>query len=70
MPITARTTRAFAESEPAELEQRLEGLADRILREEFVVSPRPNRELCAGCPGRGSLCSWSLEQTMADPPPG
>jgi hypothetical protein len=59
----------YRAADRAELELRLEGLADRILREEFDVSPRPNRELCAGCPGRGSLCSWSLEQTMADPPP-
>ncbi len=54
----------------AALERRLEELAGRILREEFEVSPQPNRELCAGCPGRGSLCSWPLERTMADPPPG
>jgi ATP-dependent exoDNAse (exonuclease V) beta subunit len=59
----------YRTADRAELERRLEGLADRILREEFEVSSRPNRELCAGCPGRGSLCSWPLEQTMADPPP-
>jgi ATP-dependent exoDNAse (exonuclease V) beta subunit len=59
----------FRAADQPELERHLAGLADRILREEFDVSPRPNRELCAGCPGRGSLCSWPLEQTMADPPP-
>lgn len=58
----------FRAADQPELERRLAGLADRILREEFGVSPRPNRELCAGCPGRGSLCSWPLEATMADPP--
>jgi type I restriction-modification system DNA methylase subunit len=31
-----------------------------------AVSPLPNRELCAHCPGRGSLCSWPLEQTMIE----
>ena len=52
----------------AELEVRLEGLAHGIVGEEFAVSPLPNRELCAGCPARGSLCSWPLERTMAEPP--
>jgi ATP-dependent helicase/nuclease subunit A len=64
-PVTA----TFRAVDQAELERRLAALADRILREEFEVSARPNRELCAGCPGRGSLCSWPLELTMADPPP-
>ncbi|MHB8490905.1 MAG: UvrD-helicase domain-containing protein, partial [Solirubrobacteraceae bacterium] len=30
----------------------------------YSVSPHPHRELCAGCPGRGGLCSWSEEDTL------
>src|SRR6185312_8668697 len=26
--------------------------------EPFAVSPRPHRELCETCPGRGGMCSW------------
>jgi len=57
----------YPAAELPELERSLEGLAHGIVGEEFAVSPRPNRELCAGCPARGSLCSWPLEQTMAEP---
>jgi hypothetical protein len=64
-PVTA----TYRAADRAGLESRLEELAGRVLSGEFEVSPQPNRELCAGCPGRGSLCSWPLELTMADPPP-
>ena len=66
---TSRSTVTYRAADRAALERRLEELAGRIAAGEFDVSPRPNRELCAGCPGRGSLCSWPLERTMADPPP-
>ena len=59
----------YRAGDQAELERRLAELTAGIAGSEFDVSSRPNRELCAGCPGRGSLCSWSLEQTLADPPP-
>jgi ATP-dependent helicase/nuclease subunit A len=45
------------------------GLAARIARARtagFVVSQRPHRGLCLTCPGRGGLCSWSEERTLAE----
>jgi ATP-dependent helicase/nuclease subunit A len=30
----------------------------------FAVSASPHRGLCLTCPGRGSLCSWSEQETM------
>jgi ATP-dependent helicase/nuclease subunit A len=38
--------------------------------EPFAVSPRPHRELCLTCPGRGTLCSWSESETLRECPEG
>jgi ATP-dependent helicase/nuclease subunit A len=48
----------------AAIQRRAEGLRSR----EHSVAARPDRQLCRGCPGRGSLCSWPREATEADPP--
>ena len=48
---------------------RLAGLRRRILRRGIRRHPPPNRELCAGCPGRGCAVLVAAELTMADPPP-
>lgn len=63
-PVVAQFSRGDA---PA-LETALAALAAGVVDECFEVSGRPNRELCTGCPGRGTLCSWPLEATLADPP--
>jgi ATP-dependent helicase/nuclease subunit A len=51
-----------AEDAPA-LESRLAGLVAELLSGRREPSPTPGIELCAGCPGRAALCSWSLERT-------
>lgn len=58
----------FAGADALRLETELRDLASGLLEERFEVSPRPNRELCSGCPGRGTLCSWELQATLASPP--
>jgi ATP-dependent exoDNAse (exonuclease V) beta subunit len=53
------------------LERELVALSAGIVAGEFAVSPLPHRELCFGCPGRGTLCSHSRELTeRAAPQPG
>jgi ATP-dependent exoDNAse (exonuclease V) beta subunit len=52
--------------------QSLESTIGRRLREArgrgYAVSEHPNRGLCAGCPGRGTLCSWDEQATLRAPP--
>jgi hypothetical protein len=36
----------------------------------FTVTERPHRGTCFTCPGRGGLCSWGEERTMAEYPHG
>jgi ATP-dependent helicase/nuclease subunit A len=55
------------EDEP-ELARRLAELAEGVAAGRFEPSPTPHRRLCAGCPGRQSLCSWGPELTLADEP--
>ena len=59
---------AYAQSDVAELEAGLRQLSRGLLGREFAVSPAPHRQLCAGCPAEGGLCSWSLEQTRRESP--
>ncbi len=51
---------------------RLEELLRRRISEArsrgFAVSEQPHRGLCLTCPGRGSLCSWSEQETMREQP--
>jgi ATP-dependent helicase/nuclease subunit A len=73
-PAVARFTAADV---PA-LEDELRALARGIVEADFPVAPVPHAELCHGCPGRGTLCSWSQEMTERpaaeafndDEPPG
>jgi ATP-dependent helicase/nuclease subunit A len=44
----------------AELATHTTGIRDGV----FTVSDRPHRDLCATCPGRGTLCSWPEETTL------
>ncbi len=47
------------------LEARLGELAAGLVAGNFEPSASPGRDLCAGCPGRASLCSWTEEMTLA-----
>ncbi len=55
----------FRPQDAAALTAELGARADTILTREFAVAPDPGPQLCDGCPGRGSLCSWPLERTRA-----
>ena len=55
-------------AEQAELERRLRERLERARSRGFAVSERPHRDLCASCPGRGTLCSWGEEQTLRQSP--
>jgi hypothetical protein len=50
-----------------ELAARLEELQGAVLAGEWPVAPLPDRELCAGCPGRGTLCTHALADTLRAP---
>ncbi len=43
--------------------ERVLARAQPVLDGSFPVSPEPHLALCAGCPGRGGLCSHPLERT-------
>jgi ATP-dependent helicase/nuclease subunit A len=58
----------FERSDAEELERALEGLSHGILSREFAVTSTPHRQVCAGCPAEGGLCSWPLEQTRRESP--
>ena len=57
-----------AADEAAELERQLASLAAGVREGRFRVSDSPHRELCAGCPAEGGLCSWPLEMTRREVP--
>jgi ATP-dependent exoDNAse (exonuclease V) beta subunit len=63
-PVTA----TFSHADAPELESRLSGLADGVMRREFVVTEAPHRAVCHGCPAEGGLCSWPLGMTRRDAP--
>ncbi|MDE3069578.1 MAG: UvrD-helicase domain-containing protein [Acidobacteriota bacterium] len=54
---------SFEAAQADALERELRGLVARARERGYAVSAEPHRELCAGCPGRGGLCSWSEEET-------
>jgi ATP-dependent helicase/nuclease subunit A len=62
-PVTA----TYAGADVPALEERLQRLAAGALAGDFAVSASPHRELCTGCPGRGTLCSWPLAETFRQP---
>jgi ATP-dependent exoDNAse (exonuclease V) beta subunit len=59
-PVTA----TFAARDEHALETKLRRLIEAAHDRGHAVSAKPGRDLCAGCPGRGTLCSWPLEQTL------
>ncbi len=48
------------------LEAQLREVASGVVEGRFEPSPAPNRQLCSGCPGRPSLCTWGPERTYAE----
>ncbi len=63
-PVSVTFTRAQTD----ELQARLLALGRGVLERRFDVAPAPYRELCAGCPAQGGLCSWPLEMTRRESP--
>jgi hypothetical protein len=39
-----------------------------VLERRFEVTPAPYRDVCAGCPAQGGLCSWPLDMTRRESP--
>jgi ATP-dependent exoDNAse (exonuclease V) beta subunit len=56
----------FGRDDSALLERDLAAAASGVLSWDFGVSDAPCRELCAGCPGEGGLCSWPLDMTRRE----
>jgi ATP-dependent exoDNAse (exonuclease V) beta subunit len=56
----------FARADRDDLERALADLSRGVLRREFPVTPTPHRQVCAGCPAEGGLCSWPLEMTRRE----
>jgi ATP-dependent helicase/nuclease subunit A len=54
----------FQAGERDALERRLSEHVASARGRGFAVSASPHRGLCLTCPGRGSLCSWSEQETM------
>jgi ATP-dependent helicase/nuclease subunit A len=50
-----------------QLEEALRERLARALERGYAVSESPDRMRCAGCPARGTLCSWSEAATRAAP---
>jgi ATP-dependent helicase/nuclease subunit A len=59
---------SFAAEDAVRLEAELLELARGVVEGRFVPTAQPHRELCADCPGRPALCSWTEEHTLAEPP--
>jgi ATP-dependent exoDNAse (exonuclease V) beta subunit len=55
----------YAAADADALAERVVSLARGVLDESYPVTDRPHRELCADCPGRPALCSWSEDRTLA-----
>jgi hypothetical protein len=55
---------AFTGAQKDALCEELRRCVQRAQQRGYTVSERPNRELCSGCPGRGTLCSWDHAQTL------
>jgi RecB family exonuclease len=63
-PVSAR----YTAPERAALERQLAARVASAHARGFRVSPRPHRGLCATCPGRTGLCSWSESETLREEP--
>jgi ATP-dependent helicase/nuclease subunit A len=58
----------YVQDDVAELESDVLELAAGPLGGDFEVSPAPHFDLCATCPGRRALCSWTEEMTLRPEP--
>jgi ATP-dependent helicase/nuclease subunit A len=57
----------FDAAQRISLEQELRERVRRAGERGHAVSERPDRELCCGCPARGTLCSWAEAETWRSP---
>ena len=57
--------RGYTAADADALLEQVVSLARGVLDERYEVTDRPHRELCATCPGRRALCSYSEERTLA-----
>jgi ATP-dependent exoDNAse (exonuclease V) beta subunit len=57
--------RSFTAADAGALEEQVVSLARGVLDDRYEVTERPHRDLCASCPGRRALCSYSEERTLA-----
>ena len=57
--------RGYTAADADALAEQVVSLARGVLDERYEVTERPHRELCADCPGRRALCSYSEERTLA-----
>jgi hypothetical protein len=55
----------YEAGDAAALERELLDRVQGVTAARFPVSEHPHRDLCLGCPGRRSLCSWPEERTLA-----
>jgi RecB family exonuclease len=56
----------YSQDRRPELERELESRAAGVLAGRFDVTQAPCREICAGCPAEGGLCSWPPEMTRRE----
>jgi ATP-dependent helicase/nuclease subunit A len=61
----APATVAFEAHDGARLEGELLELARGVVDGRFEPAAQPGFDLCADCPGRAALCSWSEDRTLA-----
>jgi hypothetical protein len=62
--------RGYTAADADALTEQVVSLARGVLDERYEVTERPHRDLCADCPGRRALCSYSEERTLAPAGPG
>jgi ATP-dependent helicase/nuclease subunit A len=66
----AWVTAQFVSGEHHHLREQLLSRVENARANGFAVTEAPHRGICLTCPGRGSLCSWGEDRTMADDPLG
>ncbi len=54
----------FEATEMTVLQAQLTSRMRQVGTRGYSVSDQPHVGLCTGCPGRGTLCSWTLDATM------
>ena len=59
-------TRTFTSADEPALAEELAGLAEGVLEARYEVTATPHRDLCADCPGRTALCSYTEELTLRE----